>query len=92
MEDQTDVSTGDDSGGIFSSLSDLASSAISSVGGAAASKISGLIAGTSSTPSPDLTAKAATPGGTSRVSVGAISLPIILVGGAVLAFLLMKRR
>ena len=96
--DQTDITTpeGTDSGaGSTSSLSDLATSAfgnlLNSVSSSAGKAIQNAVAGTPAGPAPDAAAKAATPGATKTAAVGAISLPILLIGGAAVAFFLMKR-
>lgn len=101
MDDQTDLAavdtavadTSSDAGA--STLSDLANSAfgsiISSVGASTAKGL-GSVVSQALTPSPDLAAKAATPGAVKKIAVGSVALPIILVGGAVAAYILLGRR
>lgn len=95
MDDQTDLSAIDESSSSSTSsfgltLDDLANSAVSTIGGAAVKGI-GNVVSQSLTPSPDLAAKAATPQSTSHIAVGSVALPILLVGGAVVAYMLLKR-
>lgn len=96
VTDQTDLSATDSSplGGILSNLDQLAQSAISTIGGSvvdsAATGLGSVVSGALS-PAPDLTAKSATPGATSIVAAGSVALPILLIGGALVAFMLLKR-
>lgn len=76
------------------SLSDLANSAIggivTSVGSGAATGLGKTVSQVLS-PSPDIAAKAATPGAAKKISIAGASLPVLLVGGAGLAWFLLKR-
>lgn len=87
--DQTDqAATDSSSNGLLGDLSSLASSVVNSsaVQNAFSSVVSGAIA-----PTPSPTAQAATPQAVSHSVIGSIGLPVLLVGGAVVAFLLLKR-
>lgn len=90
-----DENTTDSGSGITSTLSDLASSFLSGVSSAATDRVSSAInptASQNSAPSPDYAAAAATPGATKVFNMAALSLPVILVGGGLLALLVLKKR
>lgn len=87
--------TQDSGGSWITSLSDLAGSFVDSVGSsvtdAVSDRISDAIAGDPS-PAPDVASQAATPGAKSKINLSSVSLPVILVGGALVALLVLKRR
>jgi len=92
--------TGDGGTSLSSSLSDLASSLVQSVAKSAAGAAQGAIEGklnnptrsTATAPIPDLTASAAKPmAAFVNSSVGGISLPILLLGGAALLYIVVRR-
>ncbi len=82
--------------GFLASLSDLASAQISKIASAAGDAVSDSINPTRSSntaPTPDLTSQAATPGASFvSSSMKGVSIPLILAGVGLLAFLLLKRR
>jgi len=80
----------DDSGdGVTSSLSDLASVLIGGVTQVAGDAISRQRS-SNTAPVPDLASKAATPGAMKPINLAGASIPVVLIGGALIAFILLK--
>lgn len=79
------------------SLSDLADSVVSGVGsgisGGISSAIGNLTRSSNTAPAPDIAANAAKPASTFiKPSVLGISIPILIIGGGVLVYILLRRK